>query len=98
MSKKQNNRKIIVIGGQEYTYRETMGSIVAFKSETGLDTPEDLEDILKYMYHVVKSNCSREHKEFNMSFQEFLDALDADEFQRFTGIVNQEKEESEKNV
>lgn len=99
MSKKQDKLKTIVIDGQEYTYRETMGAMVDFKNETGLDAPEDVEDILKYMYHVVKSNCRREHREFNMSFREFADGLDGDEFQRFTETINSSaQEEPGKNV
>lgn len=99
MSKKQIKQNTIVIDGQEYTYRETMGAMLAFKAETGLDAPEDLEDIVKYMYHVVKSNCRRERKEFNLSYQEFVDGMDAAEFQRFVEIfTGPAKEEPEKNA
>lgn len=101
MSKKVNTPKTseIEIRGEKYIYRETMGAALAFKQETGLNEPEDEEDLLKYMYHVIKSNCRREGKDFDFSFQEFVDGLDSNEFLRFVQEQSGEKvEEPEKNA
>ena len=76
-----------------------MGAALAFKQETGLDEPGDEEDLLKYMYHVVKSNCRREGREFNLSFQDFIDGLDSDEFLRFVRERSTEQtEDTPKNA
>lgn len=96
---KKNKQSEIEINGQKYTYRETMGAALAFKQETGLDEPADEEDLLKYMYHVVKSNCRREGREFSLSFQDFIDCLDSEEFLRFVRERSSEQAEvTEKNV
>lgn len=91
----------IEINGEQYPYVETMGAMVGFKQETGLDAPVDLEDTLKYMYHVVKAACRRKSIPFELSFQEFADGLDAEEFNRVTTAIAGEapaKGDSEKNA
>lgn len=101
MSKKatKTQKSEIEINGEKYTYRETMGAALAFKQETGLDEPEDEEGLLKYMYHVIKSNCRREGRPFDLSFQEFVDNLDSDEFLRFVRERSGDKvEDLEKNA
>ena len=94
---KQNTAKRqleIVINGEKYHYIETMGAMLDFKQETGKDMPDGLEETLKYMYHVVKSVCRRENKPFELSFDDFADGLDADEFNRvFLGLAGPAPEE-----
>lgn len=103
MSKQSNKGNVTIeinLNGEKYPYRETMGAMLSFKSETGLDAPASTEDSVKYMYHVVKSNCRREGKKFEMSFQEFADALDGEEFLRVTTELAKLAEDKvpEKNV
>lgn len=87
-SKNMNNARLeIEVDGKRYPYRETMGAMLSFKEDTGLDAPVDTADSVKYMYHVVKSNCRREGIEFGLSFQEFADALDGEEFIRITSAL-----------
>lgn len=103
-SKNTNNANLeIEVDGKKYPYRETMGAMLSFKEETGLDAPVDTEDSVKYMYHVVKSNCRRNGEEFKLSFQEFADALDGEEFIRVTSALAEkakenQKEDTEKNA
>ncbi len=88
MSRNTNKAQIeISLNGEKYPYRETMGAMLAFKEETGRDTPTDTADSVRYMYHVVKSNCRREGREFKLSFQDFADALDGEEFIRVTAAL-----------
>ncbi len=89
----------IDINGKKYPYRETMGAMVAFKQETGLDTPANTEDTLKYMYHVVKAMCRRTGQECDLTFQQFIDGLDGDEFLRIVGENQPDQAEGDgKNV
>lgn len=88
MSRNTNTAQIVInLNGEKYPYRETMGAMLAFKEETGHDAPVDTADSVRYMYHVVKSNCRREGREFKLSFQDFADALDGDEFIRITAVL-----------
>lgn len=105
MSEKTQRRESpveIEINGTKYPYRETMGAMLAFKEDTGLDSPSTLEDSLKYMYYVVRSAARREGKEFALSFEEFADGLDGDEYLRVTGELtaraNAKAEASGKNA
>lgn len=82
MSNKAKKIIEIEINGVKYPYLETCGSLLDFKQETGLDSPVDLEDNIKYIYFVVRSACRRSGKTFEMSFQEFADSLDLEEFTR----------------
>ena len=93
----------IEINGKKYPYLETMGAMMSFHQETGLDAPVDLEDQVKYMYHVVKSACRRYEEEFSLSFQEFADGLTGDEFLRIMAELEnqsgpQDGKDDEKNV
>lgn len=92
MSKQQKQQPAslqieIEINGEKYPYIETMGAMMGFKQETGLDAPVDMEDTVKYMYHVVKAVCRREKRPFDLSFEEFADGLDGDEFLRVTAAL-----------
>lgn len=108
MSKQQKqqpaSRQIeIEINGEKYPYIETMGAMMGFKQETGLDAPVDMEDTVKYMYYVVKAVCRREKRPFDLSFEEFADGLDGEEFLRVTAALaakasGNTKEGDEKNV
>lgn len=89
-----NGNLEIEVNGKRYPYRETMGAMLSFKEETGLDAPVDTEDSVKYMYHVVKSNCRRSGEEFKLSFQEFADALDGEEFIRITAALAERANEN----
>lgn len=101
MSKQQNTiakRQIeIEINDRKYPYLETMGAMMSFKQETGLDAPVDLEDQVKYMYHVVKSACRRKGEEFTLSFQEFADGLTGDEFLRVTAELAEQSGQTGKD-
>lgn len=98
-----NGNLEIEVNGKKYPYRETMGAMLSFKEETGLDAPVDTADSVKYMYHVVKSNCRRNGEEFKLSFQEFADALEGEEFIRITAALAERakdnpEEDTEKNA
>lgn len=96
---KQKKQIDIEINGKKYPYRETMGAMVAFKQETGLEAPVDTESTLIYMYNVVKAICRRNGQDFDLSFQQFIDGLDGDEYLRVVGECASDQEEGdEKNA
>ncbi len=90
MSEKNNNTAVkaktvktysIEVAGKKYPYRETMGAMLSFNEETGLEAPVTMKDQLKYMYHVLKSQGRRsDGVPFDLSFEEFTDGLNADDY------------------
>lgn len=76
----------ILIGNNEYPYVETMGAMLSFKEEFGIEASAieagNIEQNLQYMYHVVRSACHRQGIPFDMSFEEFCDNLEGLEYTR----------------
>ena len=92
----------ITIRGEKYPYQETMGAIMAFKKETGMEpsqiSPDDTETNLKYMYHVVKYSCKVEGVEFKMSYEEFCNRLHALEYTEIMLAIADQVKEHTANV
>lgn len=76
--------KKVVINGTEYPFRTTMGAMLRFKREHGIDLGEleqtDVEGLLKFMWCCIKSACSADGVEFNLSFDEFADCITPEAF------------------
>lgn len=98
--KQQSNMKqiTITVGGNEYPYVETMGAMLSFKEETGVEpstiTPNDIDTNLKYMYHVTRSACRREGVGFPYTFEGFIDALESVEYIRLVTAIAKYAEEA----
>lgn len=79
--------------GKNFPYIETMGAMLSFKHETGIEasaiTPEDTENNLKYIYHVVKAYCRRNKEEFNYTFEEFADRLEFGAYIQLISDINE---------
>lgn len=77
----------IKLNGKEYPYIETMGALVAFKAEEGIEISDvkltDSTHQVKYMYLVLRGACRHlGQEEFPLTFDEFCTALTGDEFLR----------------
>lgn len=74
--------KKIVIKGKEYPARVTMGAMLQFKRETGKDVSEakstDVSDMVIFLYCVVAAASRDEGVAFDLSLEEFADALTPD--------------------
>lgn len=83
----------ITINGKEYPCRQTLGAMLRFKRETGKEVTEmdvgSITDTLTFLYCCIKSECKNENIEFNMSFDDFADALSPDDLEEWTK-ANQE--------
>lgn len=79
--------------GKKYPYIETMGAMLSFKSETGIEptaiAANDTENNLKYIYHVVRAQCRRNGEEFKYSFEEFADRLEYGDYIQLLNDLNQ---------
>lgn len=74
--------KRITIKGVRYPVRMTMGAILRFKRETGRDVSEikntDVADQIILLWCIVASACAADNVPFNLSLEEFADALAPD--------------------
>lgn len=72
----------VMINGVEYPCRATLGSIVRFKNATGREISEissdNISDMCEYLYHCVASACAADKVDFNFTFREFADLMDAE--------------------
>ncbi len=72
----------VVINGESYPCRITMGAMLRFKRETGKEISEvrdeDVSDLAVLLYCCVKSACNADGREFKYGLEEFCDAVDAD--------------------
>ncbi len=74
--------KRIIIKGKEYPARMTMGAMLQFKRETGRDISEakssDISDMVIFLYCVVAAASRADGVAFDLSLEEFADALSPD--------------------
>lgn len=77
----------IKILGQEYPYQISMGAILRFKDEAGMDASEaeegDVKATILMLWCGVKAGCSVAGMPFEMTPQQFEDALEPAEFIKF---------------
>ncbi len=76
----------IKLYGNEYPMRVTMGSMIAFKRETGKDISEignDLEMLTIFMFCCVRSACRADGIDFPVDFETFADGMDLTDFNNF---------------
>lgn len=86
--------KTIRINGAEYPFRTTMGAMLRFKREHGIDLGEleqtDVEGLLKFMWCCIKSAGSADGVDFDLSFEEFADRITPEAFGELCAELNGE--------
>ncbi len=85
--------------GVEYPTRVTMGAMIDFKRETGKDVNEigsDMELLTMFMYCCMRSACRADKQPFGLSFEEFSDGLDMEDFTSFQSSMTEGTEPSKK--
>ena len=77
----------ININNKEYPCRQTLGAMLRFKRETGKEVTEmdagSITDTLTFLYCCIKSECKNENIEFNMSLDDFADALSPEDLEEW---------------
>lgn len=73
---------IVEVGGREYPCRATMGSMLRFKRETGMEVTElDVRQpslLATWLWCCVSSACRADGVEFGLSLLDFCDLLTPD--------------------
>ena len=72
----------VTINGVAYPCRPTMGAMTRFKEETGREITEisatSVSDMCVFLYCCVASACAADKVDFNFTFREFADLIDAE--------------------
>ena len=86
--------KKIRIQGKEYPLRVTMGAMVRFKRASGKEVSKigggDMTDVLLFAYCCVQSACKADGVAFDLSFDDFADLLEVEDFASFFGDMQTE--------
>lgn len=81
----------VIIYAKDYPSRVTMGAMIDFKRETGKDVNEigtDIEQLTMFMYCCVRSACRADKVDFTLTFEEFADGINLEDFTAFqNGMV-----------
>lgn len=79
---------------KEYPSRVTMGAMIDFKRETGKDVNEigaDIEQLTMFMYCCVRSACRADKMDFQLTFEQFADGINLEDFTAFqNGMATEE--------
>lgn len=90
--------KTIRINGVDYPFRTTMGAMLRFRREHGRDLSEldqtDIEGLLKFIWCCVKSASSADGVTFDLSFEQFADALTPETFGDICAEMNGEQKKT----
>lgn len=82
----------IKVNGKEYPCRQTMGAMLRFKRETGHDitaTDGGAGDMCIFMWCCVSSSCNADGVAFDMSLEDFADAIGTDELAQWSAAVTE---------
>lgn len=80
----------IEICGKEYPCRQTMGSMLRFKRETGRDitaTDGGAADMCVYLWCCVVSACKADGVEFGMGLEDFADCIEPEQLAAWSEAV-----------
>ena len=84
----------VIICTEEYPSRVTMGAMIDFKRETGKDVNEigaDVEQLTMFMYCCVRSACRADKIDFALTFEQFADGINLEDFTAFqNGMASEE--------
>ncbi|MBD5262248.1 MAG: hypothetical protein HDS38_08990 [Bacteroides sp.] len=73
------NQIEIIVNGEAYPCRPSMGAMLRFKQETGKEIteidPSSFTDLCTYLWCCVVSASKREGREFGMSLMDFADSI-----------------------
>ncbi|MDD3038649.1 hypothetical protein [Bacteroides sp.] len=80
----------IIISTKAYPSRVTMGAMIDFKRETGIDVNEigtDIGQLTMFMYCCARSACRADKVDFQLTFEEFADGINLEDFTAFQNAM-----------
>ena len=89
----------ILINGEAYPCRPTMGAMLRFKEQTGKEITEmdgnSFTELCTYLWCCIVSACKRDGKPFDLSLMEFADSIDPDDMAAWSEAVQAEAKPAE---
>lgn len=89
----------VMINGAKYPCRPTMGAIIKFEKLTGKGIKEfdanTFTDNCLFLYCCIASACAADKVTFNISFEDFADAMDYTALQQWVTAYGLNKESVE---
>lgn len=86
----------LTIRGKQYPFRTTMGALLAYKRERGVELsqidPADIEANLYFVYLCFLSTCRADGTQIEITFEEFCDYVDIDQLAELTGVADDPKQ------
>lgn len=91
VSSKDKVQPVVVVDGKTYPCDLTMGALLRYKREEGEEIHEIEEGevckMMTLMWCCVKSSCSRDKVNFDMSLEEFADNVNPQDVADWAGIA-----------
>lgn len=92
----------VTINGEKYPCRTTMGAMLRFKRETGMEVADVTEwtfsDLCTFLWCCVASASRADGKKFDMSLLDFADNLTPHEMSAWAESVRESQEAGEKEA
>ena len=88
----------IVVNGEAYPCRQTMGAMLRFKKETGKEVTEidgsSFSDLCTYLWCCVASASKHDGKKFGMSLMDFADSISPEDMEAWAASLQEGKAEA----
>lgn len=84
----------IKVAGESYPAYATMGAIVRFKEQTGIeisDIGNDMTLSLRFIFCCIQSACNREKISFELTFMDFCDNVNENDLNDLTKAVTSQQ-------
>lgn len=82
----------IIVNGKAYPCRQTMGTMLRFRQETGKEVSEIgagcLSDLCTFLWCCTVSACNHDGIDFSLSLMDFCDSIGLDELQSWSAAVS----------
>lgn len=89
----------IIVNGEAYPCRPTMGAMLRFKRETGREVTEiqseSFSDMCTYLWCCITSASKHDGKKFDMPLMDFADSITPDDMTEWANSLREGKEEAD---
>lgn len=92
------NKVEVIVNGEAYPCRPTMGAMLRFKRETGREVTEiqseSFSDMCTYLWCCITSASKHDGKIFDMSLMDFADSITPDDMTEWAQSLSDGKDTS----
>lgn len=92
------NKVEVIVNGEAYPCRPTMGAMLRFKRETGREVTEiqseSFSDMCTYLWCCVASASKHDGRKFDMSLMDFADSITPDDMTAWANSLHEGEDEA----